>query len=48
MLEILAIGFVVLAVVFVLLALFSVFVAYVTQASYIDPLDDNWKDDERE
>ena len=32
-------------IVFVLLALFSVFIAYLTQASYVDPLDDDWNDD---
>lgn len=42
MLELIITILVVSVVVFVLLAGFSVFIAYVTQASYVDPLDEDY------
>ena len=45
MFELLVALLLIAVIVFVFLALFSVFVAYLTQASYVDPLDDDWNDD---
>ena len=45
MFELLVALLLIAVIVFVLLGLFSVFVAYLTQASYVNPLDDDWNDD---
>jgi sensor domain CHASE-containing protein len=45
MLELIGTIIIVCVIVFLAITAFSVFVAYLTQASYVDPLDDDWKDD---